>query len=546
MTERDESYGAGLAELMNPEVARNPQPIYSMLQASTPVFRLDGVGVIVASRSGVDEVLRNPDVFSSSTTAHDMKTKRPLIPLQIDPPDHRTYRKLLDPLFAPARMRLLEESTTRLVNDLIDGFIDEEEIDFARQFSTPFPSQVFLTLFGLPMADLPVFLKMKDGAIRPDQVVGHELGHPETEAYQQETADSIYAYFERVIDERERFGEARTACQRHVRDDLLSHFLTVEVDGDRLSHEEILDICFLFLIAGLDTVTASLDCFFGYLVDHPETRRTLAEEPDMIPAMVEELLRWETPVMGTARVATRDTELEGFAISEGEQVMSLLGAANVDEAEFADAGQLVWDREANRHLAFGGGVHRCLGSHLARLELRVALREWHRRIPEYRIEARGGAQLHRRHPHPRRVPDAPRCVTVGPRTPPAGCLGVRRAHPGGRRRRHRGAVVDGRFDGLRARRRHRRRSGPDDRRPSVVARRRQPRRRRRPTAGSRRPQLLRRYLALEGHRALAANEAVLPPAVRRLIDGGVAARLDDRRGVPRAGSEPAADRARRR
>ncbi|MET0904243.1 MAG: cytochrome P450, partial [Acidimicrobiales bacterium] len=277
MTERDEGYGAGLAELMNPDVARNPQAIYSMLQASTPVFRLDGVGVIVSSRTGVDQVLRDPGTFSSSTTAHDMKTERPLIPLQIDPPDHRKYRKLLDPLFAPQRMKVLEESTSQLVNDLIDGFVDEPEIDFTARFSTPFPSQVFLTLFGLPMSDLPVFLKMKDGAIRPDQVVGHEFGHPETEAYQQATADSIYAYFERVLDERA--GE--------VRDDLLSHFMHGEVDGDRLTHEEILDIGFLFLIAGLDTVTASLDCFFGYLVQHPEARRKIVEEPDAVPAMVE-------------------------------------------------------------------------------------------------------------------------------------------------------------------------------------------------------------------------------------------------------------------
>jgi cytochrome P450 len=377
MPERDESYGAGLAELMNPEVARNPQPIYSMLHASTPVFRLDGVGVIVSSRTGVEQVVRNPDVFSSSTSAHDLKTKRPLIPLQIDPPDHRKYRKLLDPLFAPQRMKLLEDSTSQLVNDLIDGFADATEIDFSRQFSTPFPSQVFLTLFGLPMEELPRFLKMKDGAIRPDQVVGHEFGHPETEAYQQQTADSIYAYFEQVIDERAGGDDG---------EDLLSHFLRAEVDGDRLTHEEILDICFLFLIAGLDTVTASLDCFFGYLAQHPEARRRLVDEPDAVPAMVEEMLRWETPVMGCARVATADTEIDGFAVSEGEQVMALLGAANVDEAEFGAAEELVWDREANRHLAFGGGVHRCLGSHLARLELRVALREWHRRIPDYRIK----------------------------------------------------------------------------------------------------------------------------------------------------------------
>ncbi|HZQ88112.1 MAG TPA: cytochrome P450, partial [Acidimicrobiales bacterium] len=369
----DESFGVGLAELMNPEVARNPQPIYSMLQASTPIFRLDGVGVIVASRSGVDEVLRNPDVFSSGLSAHDLKTRRPLIPLQIDPPDHKKYRKLLDPLFAPQRMRLLEDAATGLVNDLIDGFVDHEEIDFSKRFSTPFPSQMFLTMFGLPMDDLPTFLAMKDGVIRPDVVVGHEFGHPETEAHQQRTADSIYEYFERVIDER----------ASALREDFLSHFLQAEVDGDRLTREEILDICFLFLIAGLDTVTASLDCFFGYLVDHPEARRKLAEEPETIPQVVEEMLRWETPVMGCARVATSEVEIDDFKVGEGEMVMALLGAANVDATEFHAADQLVWDRETNRHLAFGGGIHRCLGSHLARLELRVALREWHRRIPDY-------------------------------------------------------------------------------------------------------------------------------------------------------------------
>ncbi len=377
MTERDESYGAGLAELMNPEVARNPQPIYSMLQETSPVFRLDGVGVIVCSRSGVDEVLSDPDAFSSGVSAHDLKTKRPLIPLQVDPPDHRKYRRILDRLFAPQRMKLLEDSTTQLVNDLIDRFMDDREIDFSKQFSTPFPSQVFLGIFGLPMAELPRFLKMKDGVIRPDQVVGHEFGHPDTEAHQQQTADSIYTYFDHVITQR------RTGDER---EDLISHFLHTEADGTRLSDEEILDICFLFLIAGLDTVTASLDCFFGYLCDHPDARRKMADDPEAIPSMVEELLRWETPVMGCARVATRDLKIGDFAIGEGEQVMALLGAANVDHSEFSDAETLVWKRDVNRHLAFGGGIHRCLGSHLARLELRVALREWHRRIPEYSVK----------------------------------------------------------------------------------------------------------------------------------------------------------------
>ncbi len=130
---------------------------------------------------------------------------------------------------------------------------------------------------------------------------------------------------------------------------------------------------------------------FTHLAEHPEDRRRLVDDPTAVPTIVEELLRWETPVMGGARVATRDAEIDGFAVSAGEQVMILYGGANVDPAEFACPMELDWEREANRHLAFGGGIHRCLGSHLARIELRVALTEWHRRIPEYSVAP--GAEL---------------------------------------------------------------------------------------------------------------------------------------------------------
>jgi cytochrome P450 len=207
-------------------------------------------------------------------------------------------------------------------------------------------------------------------------VTGALYGSAAAKAYQQSIADSVYEYFDQVLDERE--------IER--RDDLLSHFLDVEVEGHRLTREDILDICFLFLIAGLDTVTSTLDCMFAYLAQHPEQRQQLVDDPSLIPSAIEELLRWETPVMGVARVAVQESELGGCPIHPGDQVMIMLGSANTDEAEFEDANVVRFDREVNRHLAFGGGIHRCLGSHLARMELRVALREWHRRIPEYSVE----------------------------------------------------------------------------------------------------------------------------------------------------------------
>jgi cytochrome P450 len=216
---------------------------------------------------------------------------------------------------------------------------------------------------------------MKDGIIRPNHVVGTAYGTAEANAHQTATAQSIYDYFDGVLDEREVEG----------RDDLLTQFLRTEVEGVQLSRHDILDICFLFLIAGLDTVTATLDCMVAFLAQHPEHRQQLVDDPSVIPSAIEELLRWETPVMGVARVALSDTELGGCPVTKGDNVMVLLGSANCDEAELADAHEVRFDREVNKHLAFGGGVHRCLGSHLARLELRVALREWHRRIPSYQL-----------------------------------------------------------------------------------------------------------------------------------------------------------------
>jgi cytochrome P450 len=347
----------------DPELNRHPQEMYRALRATSPVVSLEGMGHVLTTKEAAMEAFRRPDVFSSAATVDTlaMGSVRPLIPLQIDPPDHLKYRKILDPLFAPRHMAALEAPVATLVHELIDTFVDRGECDFSTEFSVPLPSQVFLTLLGLPLSDLPTFLTMKDGVIRPDHIVGKSREDPETIAYQNEIGASIYAYFDEVLDERE--------VER--RDDLLSRFLDAEVDGHRLTREDILDVCFLFLIAGLDTVSASLDCFFGYLCEHPDQRRQLVADPSLVPSAVEELLRWETPVGG---------------IEKGDMVSISLGSVDTDEVALPDAYDVRFDREVNPHNAFGGGVHRCLGSHLARLELRVALREWHTRIPDYSVK----------------------------------------------------------------------------------------------------------------------------------------------------------------
>ncbi|WP_245905853.1 cytochrome P450 [Mycolicibacterium palauense] len=375
------------ATLSNPlglagdEVGTNPHPIYAGLRENSPVLHVDGVGTLVSSWALVDEVLDDVGLFSSALTAGDLKNERPLIPLQIDPPEHRKFRRILDPLFSPKRMKQREGDVEDLVHRLIDGFAGSPEIDFVADFSVPFPSQVFLTMLGLPVAELPRFLAMKDGIIRPDAVVGKPYDHPEVQAHQRATARSIYDYFDGVIASRRGQGG----------DDLMSHFLSAEIDGERLSHDDILDICFLFLIAGLDTVSASLDCFFKHLIDNPALRRAITDDPDLVPAVVEELLRWETPVMVVPRAATRDTVLGGCPIRTGERVLVMLGAANTDGSAEPGNESPEFSRKIKRHFGFGGGPHRCLGSHLARVELQMALRVWHRRVPDYALKP--GAEL---------------------------------------------------------------------------------------------------------------------------------------------------------
>jgi cytochrome P450 len=364
--------------VLEQDFARDPRPYFARLRAGCPArdeLRVEGrePTVVVSRWQDIETVFRNPRVFSSRFGDNEtgIGNERPLIPLQIDPPEHKKYRVLLDPYFSPRRMAALEGEVAQLANQFIDGFIDRGSCEFMADFAVPFPCTVFLRLVGLPVEDLDYFLKIKDGITRANG----ETDFSKMSEVRKAAGKECYAYFEAHLDNLSKHPDGR----------LLSDLLNAEVDGERLTREEILDICYLLIIAGLDTVTDSLCCFWAYLAENPEQRRRIVEDPSKIPAAVEELLRWESPVSVVARVAADDTEVGGCPVHKGEGLLLFVGAANTDETALEGADRVDFDRPANKHYAFGGGIHRCLGSHLARSELRVAMREWHRRIPDYHI-----------------------------------------------------------------------------------------------------------------------------------------------------------------
>ena len=307
------------------------------MRDTAAVLPVDDKMVIVCRRGEIEEAFRHPDIFSSNMWAVDLQNVRPLIPLQIDPPDHSEVPQDPRPAVraaphggargagrgAGARPhRPSSTAASRLLHRVLGSVA----------------SHVFLTLLGLPLADPTALLDMKDGIIRPDHVVGKRAEHADTLAYQNDIGGSIYAYFD---------ARARRARGRAPRRPP-QPFLDTEVDGHQLTREDILDICFLFLIAGLDTVSASLDCFFGYLARAPRATAAARRRPVALPSAVEELLRWESPVSRRPR-RHRDTELLGCPIKEGDMVSICLGSTDTDEAAFADAYEVRFDREPNRH-----------------------------------------------------------------------------------------------------------------------------------------------------------------------------------------------------
>ena len=363
------------------ETADAPHQAYRDLRSQCPVARTEMMGnpvVMVSNYEDVHWAMRHPEYFTSEGGSLELG-EQPLLPLQVDPPLHTAYRRMLNPQFVPKEIQKLEPEVRKLVNELIDGFASRGSCDFHEEFATPLPSGIFLALMGLPFEDMPKFLQWRDDSIRPAVEPGDFEGAARIRL---ETARAISDYFREKI----------AYWQANPDDDgLFAKIVNSEVEGRPLTEPELLGICHLLLLGGLDTVTATLDCMIVHLARNPADRQRLVDNPASIPNAVEELLRHETPVMVVPRTIAQDFELGGVQLKKDDSVTLMIGAANDDETAFGDCA-LDLDREQNRHLAFGSGHHLCLGAHLARLELRVALEELHRRLPDYRIP--DGVDIH--------------------------------------------------------------------------------------------------------------------------------------------------------
>ncbi|WP_238422432.1 cytochrome P450 [Gordonia sp. 'Campus'] len=330
---------------------------------------------IVTRYNEIHEVLRDAETFSSYP--NNLVTNEAFgkfIPIELDPPEHTGYRKALQPLFGPARMKKLTDEIRGVVNDLLDGFAARGEAEYISAFAHELPARIFLALMDWPIEDAPLFTEATD------VVLFGKPGGTEEESLEARgiAGMQMLGYFQKMVDER----------RANPGDDVTSQLIHTEVemqDGLRLlTDEELNRMFFLLLIAGLHTVQGSLAWAIVHLVNNPDQRQGIIDDPDMIPTAVEEILRIEAAVV-PGRRATRDVELGGVTIAEGEQLILMLCSANRDGDEFDDPEALDLTRKPNRHLAFGGGAHRCLGSHLARIELTIALEELHRRIPDYEL-----------------------------------------------------------------------------------------------------------------------------------------------------------------
>jgi cytochrome P450 len=340
-------------------LAGDPFADLRRLRAEAPVYWHPTPGFWALTRhEDVVAVSRDPQTFCSSRGILLSDIERPIMPRQsiiyIDPPEHATYRKLVQPAFSPGRIRALEERIGALAREHLARIESDRPVDFVETFSAPLPLLVIGEMLGVPGADRERFKRWSDAII--------DAGTEPTAENMGQSVE-LLDYFSSVL------------AERRVRpgDDLISTLVHSEIDGERLEEFDLLMFCMTLLVAGNETTRNLLSHGALALATHPEQRALLARDPALMPRAVDEMLRWGSPVASFMRMATRDTELRGTPIREGDRLMLLYLAANRDEGVFGpDAEDFRVTRETSGHVAFGFGEHFCLGAALARLEARIA------------------------------------------------------------------------------------------------------------------------------------------------------------------------------
>lgn len=311
--------------------------------------------------------LRHPEIFSNEGATpfpRDPDDYFYFIPIEIDPPHHRKYRNIVDPTFSPQGVKKLEGLIRQRCNDLIDEVIAKGECEFTEAFGRPLPVSVFLDIMGLPQDMRDTFV---DWAV--------QLLHSNSRDEMADAMRKITAYLKGAIAEK----------KTNPDDGVVSLIANAEVEGKPLSDKEIFGfVCFLF-IGGLDTVFATLNNIWLYLAQNPQVRQEIIDRPQDIDKIVEELLRrWSVTFSG--RVLDQDYEMRGVQMKKGDRVTFILPACNFDPEVFPDPKKVDFDRPRKTILAFTVGVHSCMGGHLARLEVKIALQEWLKRIPEFSVK----------------------------------------------------------------------------------------------------------------------------------------------------------------
>ena len=371
-------------EMLDPETVECPYPFYAALREGNPVYQVPGRGFFLVNRYETAlKVISDPATFSSAAgvgvpqgpngqhiVSSDPNVVHTL--LTADPPEHAKYRNLVNRAFSARRVASLEGSVRAITDELIDGLIGEGETELIYDFAVPLPLMVICDALGLPRSKLRIFKKWSDGIAT--------LGGMTTEEQRAEIArdrEEFNAYLLETIEER----------RANPRDDFMSDLTVAKLEGERpLNMRELMSIVSQFLVAGNETTTNTIASGMLLLLQHPDQLAAVLADFSLIPNVVEEMLRYESPVQAHFRVAAKDTELEGVRIPKGAGVGLVFGCVNRDEAQFAESETFDIRRgNAKTHLAFSQGIHYCPGAPLARLESVVAFEHLLRRLKNIRL-----------------------------------------------------------------------------------------------------------------------------------------------------------------